>query len=274
MNQYDQKQMVENIFSVIEREGMKIGEVEKRAGLSAGYLSRMARGEKAAPTAETVWRIAQALGVSLEWLIAGRGMRKNEQAEYLRQFLLRLLDRTQAGQMDWGRVTAWDVSRRLEDGRAEGFPAMEERTDGKKFLTRPVFENVNPKEISMCVSLDGTRRIRPVSRPDAAAVVAGSSFYAELAEGQRIWLIPYLERMAVSDEGEIGNVTWYELVSVDQKQGTVLPVCSTLPGNEMITPEIRTLYMELKMHEGEILIPPQVRPVIDAFMERTAPGGE
>ena len=130
-------------------------------------------------------------------------------------------------------------------------------------------------DYSMNVSQDGKRRIRAATRSEACVAVAGSCFFADFSEEQRIFLIPYVERMATAQDGqggtEFGNVIWYELLLQDRREETLLPVCSTLPGNEAIRPGIVKLYAELKAHENEVRVAPGVRQAIDRYMERTAP---
>ena len=43
------------------------------AGISAGYLSQLESGSRVMPAAEVVGKIAQFLGVSVEWLLSGDG---------------------------------------------------------------------------------------------------------------------------------------------------------------------------------------------------------
>lgn len=43
------------------------------AGISAGYLSQLEGGSRVMPAAEVVGKIAQFLGVSVEWLLSGDG---------------------------------------------------------------------------------------------------------------------------------------------------------------------------------------------------------
>jgi len=271
----DPEKLMNNILSVIEQKELKIGEVEKSAGLAVGYLARQAKSGRSFPTLETVWRIARTLGVSLEWLLEGNA-RVTDQANYLNQFVQRLFDQTREGQLDWGRFTVWDVNEMLSHGGREGFPALEESRDGKKWSVQARFPDMDPIEYSMNISPDGLRRIRAVTRQDGVVAIHGSCFWADLSEEERVFLIPYVERMPLPQrqEGapEIGNVIWYELLLVKRPEGTVLPICSPMMDPQgAVTPGVWKLYEELKAHENEVRVNPGVRSVIDSYMERTAP---
>ena len=271
----DQERMMDNIFSIIEQKGLKIGEVEKSAGVAVGYLSRQAKPGRSFPTLETVWRFARTLGVSLEWLLEGNA-RMTDQADYLNQFVQRLFDQTREGQLDWGRFTVWDINEMLSHGGREGFPALEESRDGKKWRVQAQFPDMDPAAYSMNISADGLRRVRAVTRQDGVVAIHGSCFWADLSEEERVFLIPYVERMPLpqNQEGapEIGNVIWYELLLVKRPENTVLPICSPMTDPQgAVTPGVRKLYEELSAHENEVRINPGVRSVIDSYMERTAP---
>ena len=271
----DQERMMDNIFSIIEQKGLKIGEVEKSAGVAVGYLSRQAKPGRSFPTLETVWRFARTLGVSLEWLLEGNA-RVTDQADYLNQFVQRLFDQTREGQLDWGRFTVWDINEMLSHGGREGFPALEESRDGKKWRVQAQFPDMDPAAYSMNISADGLRRVRAVTRQDGVVAIHGSCFWADLSEEERVFLIPYVERMPLpqNQEGapEIGNVIWYELLLVKRPENTVLPICSPMTDPQgAVTPGVRKLYEELSAHENEVRINPGVRSVIDSYMERTAP---
>ena len=274
-NKFDQKHLLENIFTIITQKGLKIGELEKGSGLSVGYLSRLAKSEKAFPTVETVWRIARTLGVSVEWLIEGGTACPTSQTEYLNQFIQRLFDQTREGKLDWGRYTHWEINSMLEQGAAGDFPAMEESPEGRTFNTPHALSDMDPSACSLVTNHDRTRRIRAVTEPAAVVAIPGSCFFTDLSEESRLYLIPYAERTPVGADETGGvlceNVVWYELLSVNRADGTVLPVCGTRMSNEIIAPGIRKLYTELKVHENDVRINPGVRSLIDGFMERTAP---
>ncbi len=273
------QRLMENIAAVVEQKGLRIGEVEKAAGLSIGYLARLGRDDNQYPTSESVQRMAQALGVSAEWLTEAAGEQMTDQTEYLMNFIERLTDQTRAGLLDWGRFRVREIDSMLETGELKSFPGIEERTDGGRFLITPEFPGVDFEARTKVLSQDGKRRIRAVTRPVSSVAVAGSCFYAELTGERRIHLIPYVERIGVEYDvdGEGGvrceTVIWYELVFTDHQGGSVLPVCNTLFENAGLLGSIRKLYEELQTHEDEVRVNPGVRALIEEYMEKTAPVG-
>ena len=275
---FDRNQILENIHALIRKKNLKIGDVETASGLSVGYLARLANAENTFPSLETMVRLAKALGVSVDWLVEGRNEGMTDHAEYLNQFIQRLFDQTKSGLLDWGRFTVWDINTLLSHGNSQGFPAIEESRDGKKFLSDWQFPDTDPMTVSMVAGQDGSRRVRSLTRRDATVAVAGSCFYTDLSEKQRITLIPFAERMRIfskptgdSQNWDCRTVIWYELLMTNRQDGSVQPICNTLFENEALEFAMEKLYLELTVHEDEVRVNPGIRLPIDTYMEKTVP---
>ena len=270
---FSQERLLHNIFSLIKQQNLKIGEVEKNSGLSVGYLSRLTKSENSFPTVETVWRIAKTLGVSLEWLIEGSGARGNHHAEYLIQFMSRLYDQTRDDQMDWGRYRTTNINDMLLNGAPKDFPVI---VEGKCSNDPTMMTLLDFDQYSMMCNSELTRYISPVSRRKGVAAIAGSCFYTDLSEVNRLYLIRYVEHMMIDwDEKNraaiLDLVHWYELFTVNRQDFSVLPMCNNLNENDVLTPAFEKLYDELDIHQNDVRINPGVRSIIDQYMEKTAP---
>lgn len=57
-----------------ERAGLSARALDERAGITPGHTSLIETGRRESPSVDTVRKISEALGVSLDWLIAGRSV--------------------------------------------------------------------------------------------------------------------------------------------------------------------------------------------------------
>ena len=69
MGYYNAEVFTDHIYEYAKRKGKKIGEVEKDAQVSPGYISRLRKDPEIIPSFGTVISIAAALGVSIDALV-------------------------------------------------------------------------------------------------------------------------------------------------------------------------------------------------------------
>lgn len=65
--------LAERVRAALEHAGLRQTQVEERAKLSAGYMSRVLHGQRVHVDAVRMERVAAACGVDFEWLSTGRG---------------------------------------------------------------------------------------------------------------------------------------------------------------------------------------------------------
>ena len=95
MAEFDKVRFLSNLYSLIKEKGKKLGELEKSAGVSVGYFSRINKeGSNTIPTVEVVAALASELGVSMDTLVFGNFLEPTVTEEYLIDFLERLLQDT------------------------------------------------------------------------------------------------------------------------------------------------------------------------------------
>ena len=63
-------EMIERLLEILAQKGMKQGELERLAGLSANRISKWKDGQ-GEPTARQLFKICKILGVSPTWLVEG-----------------------------------------------------------------------------------------------------------------------------------------------------------------------------------------------------------
>lgn len=68
----------ENLKSELEYQGMLIKELSAKCGISRNTVNNYLTGHNSLPTADTAVKIAQALGVTVEYLVNGSDSVRNE----------------------------------------------------------------------------------------------------------------------------------------------------------------------------------------------------
>ena len=64
---FNYERFISNINNIITMKGFKVGDIEKKAGVSVGYISKLSsRNTEGGPSTAVTFNIAKALGVSVE----------------------------------------------------------------------------------------------------------------------------------------------------------------------------------------------------------------
>lgn len=124
----------ENIDRIIARRHLRIGEVEKTAGLSPGYGSRIRSGEKQLTSACKAG-FAEALGVTVEYLCTPHSEEDAESAE-LTEFFMTIHQQTLRKDIFWQVIPEDRIG---EEGLEEGEPIY------KTFIFYP--DELTPAEL-------------------------------------------------------------------------------------------------------------------------------
>ena len=93
---------IDNIYALAKDKGLKIGDMEEKAGASKGYLSRLNKeGNTAVPPIDFLNSIADQLGVSLDFLVNYKKDQLTEGEDFLLKFLDKVQHRTICGKLEW-----------------------------------------------------------------------------------------------------------------------------------------------------------------------------
>lgn len=275
-SKYDQCALFKNITAMQEIRGMKTGELEKKAGLSQGYIARATKAAqtgKSTPSVETIWKIAKALNVNIECLIEGIPNQGRHNLSAIVSFVERLIEQTREEGLRWRYFTIGEINFFLKKGDVSSFPAIEDNPSGEQMDSR-VLRTLMGGGSDM-VDSKGSFRLRSFTRPGSWVMVAETCFNADLPNGQRIHLIPFAEEILEEGESEedysIVPAFFYEMVFEDLETHQVQPICNTLSKGEALMPVIQKLRSALEAQMGEIPIAPPVYKLIDRYMELTAP---
>ena len=275
-NEFDKARMMANISAMIQMRGIKIGELESKVGVSTGYLSRIGKDDyKAVPTIDVIWKIARELGVNIEWLIEGDPDHGAENILYLQNFIRRVFEKTQSGELEWASHPLIDVADALNGEDVLHIPFIE-HDSGKEFTDYS-------DDLEQCGYIGGSRmakgcrRVRSHTKPKASVAIADSCFYTDLGTGNYLHLIKFVE-VAYLDADEVNPGfpsarEWYELVfeDADEPFMEATPICNTVGRSEALKPDVDKLYQELKQHEFDTRISQDARSIIDSFMNPPQP---
>ena len=103
MSEFNKKILLDNIAFLLKENSMMIGDLESQAGVSTGYISRLAKDEKAKPNIDFVVRTASIFGVSIDMLLNFNITVLAAKDKYIAAFLRRLIEDTLNGKFGWNR---------------------------------------------------------------------------------------------------------------------------------------------------------------------------
>lgn len=108
---FDKRRCIANIYQLTKEQGLRIGDLEKGAGVSPGYLSRLNKGDSTANLSiDFVATMACFLGVSVDALINNDYTTVTATEKYLLAFIDKLMTRTNADELDWKKETVADLA--------------------------------------------------------------------------------------------------------------------------------------------------------------------
>lgn len=64
--------LAERLREARERAGLSARALDEKAGITPGHTTLIESGRRESPAVETIRKLAEALGVSIDWLVTGR----------------------------------------------------------------------------------------------------------------------------------------------------------------------------------------------------------
>jgi transcriptional regulator with XRE-family HTH domain len=252
---FDKKRCIGNIYFLAKDQRKKIGDIEKQAGVSAGYISRLNKDENNTnPGIEFLAAMANELGVLLDDLINYDFEAITPTESYIKKFAERLLNQTKYHEMVWHKELEHALNNMglneyglpyhslytVENGEhcgEEGYPYLEAKYNSL-FL------------------------------PGEKIVIAGDGYHTSMP-GDAIVYLMKVRIESDMDDMSFGSDDVYELYLVNND--TVEPLCHS--GKFMDTPfatVLKNLYQAVVKSGKHAKIKPAVKNILDAFMNETA----
>lgn len=284
---FNRQVVIDNILTLIQSRGLKVGEAEKQLGVSTGYLSRLSKKEnESALGAEFIWKAAQYFGVSMDSLIRGRIDQEDKMIDYMRKFLNRLIERTNDGTLEWQAIHVEDINHMLMEEKRMEFPVVYVRKAG--FYRNSPRPAEDPIRIDNALSCWGDNKVLSCIYGGAMVNPQGTVYHVPIEYGAGHYKELYLTCYCTETEG--GPVEFFELMLLDcdaydefwqmQDQDEYRPVigksdipqfvegvCNTYANAWYpINAEMEELYQTVSSHEKDIVLTGSIKGFIDSFM--------
>lgn len=245
---FSKKLMLDNISVLLNESGKKVGELENEAGVSAGYISRIAKDSAGKPGIEFIMNVAEALKVSIDTLlyIDLTGLTPTER--YLISFLEKLKKDTSEDKLEWNRTSADSLNR------------MEQNYNGD--VDHPLFsyetfmeegEGDYPDEVSRVVFTSHTF--------DVHTYITGDCFSLRLKNGAVLYLMDISKSVhRVNDPNAYAKEVWMYKPQVGRQY--MCCNCDKSPLSALVD----DLYAVVKEFSKHPKIVKGLQDAIDAFM--------
>lgn len=229
---------------------VKIGQIEKEAGIRLGYMSRLEKaGNTSEPSMEFIVSAAKLLKVSVDTLISVdlTGLTPTEQ--YLVHFFDKLKSDTLQDKLDWNRETAFNLNR------------MEPNMNG--YVEHPLFDEETFYEESECEYPDEVTRIVFNSKSfGPRTYITGDCFNLRLKNGTILYLMDI--EMSVHKTNALSAFAKEAWMFVPGK-GSQLLVASK--DDTPLAPLLEVLFSTVKERMEHPKVNNDVMYAIDAFMK-------
>ena len=231
---YSKKRLVGNIMYKMKEKGVKVGELEEAAQVSAGYFSRLktAEGDDTCPSLETLMRVAAKLECSINTLLYCDYGILTETEKFIAKFLTNMLARTNSAELPWERESIRAVTTDSYNTPDKCHP-----------LTREV-DDILPNVYSSEFTDDDCELLGPVMK---------------LPRGLNVY---YLSKIARGEK----KIVAYEMY-LYTSDDVLKPVCeSVMMGKREIWELMRDLYESAGVASRNLRIEPDVKKSLEEFM--------
>ncbi len=255
MIEFDKSRLISNIYYLAKKKNIKIGDIETKAGVSLGYISRLNKEEnKTVPNIEFLVSVANSLGVSLDSLLENDFSTRTFDENKIISFLDKLTAQTKAYQIAWECETADDIFSHDENERTK----------------RPVMYLQNTHD-----GKESDFRFDSFYHPKNEKTHITNSYHAVLNSTTDLFLVRSLFRARIGNEAPmVFDLELYMCVS-----GKLYPVCSQYRDENtenttfIPTPFVNlmdALYTAVKETVSQSNLSLEARNAIDFYLKDTA----
>ena len=229
---------------------VKIGQIEKEAGIRLGYMSRLEKeGNTSEPSVEFIVTAAKLLNVSIDTLVSVNltGLTPTEQ--YIVNFFDKLKTDTLADKLDWNRETAFNLNK-IEP-------------DYNNCIWHPLFSEETFYEETECEYPEQVTRIVFSSKTFGPhTFISGDCFNLRLKNGTTLYLMNIEKSVHRTNDTNASAIEAWVYVPY---KGSQLLVASQ--DNTPVAPLVMNLYDTVKDRMEHPKINNDVMYAIDSFMK-------
>ena len=247
--EFDKRRCMSAIYAIAKEKGVKIGDLEKEANVSTGYLSKLNKEENtSSPSIELLVAVARVLGVTIDMLVYSEyeGLSSNE--KYILKFMDKLVNDTLSGELQWEKETKKQLLN--VDCGYDG---------GEAYAAHPLFD------VTEVPIEEGRYRLEPryCSRffPDGETEIAGDGFHADLGLSRAEIYI-----MKVDNEESNMGIGYDQFEVYLLKDGNIRPLCCNEFVCNEIARQIQNLYKVIVDADSNLGINDEVKGIIDLYM--------
>lgn len=253
--EFDKRRCMSAIYAIAKEKGVKIGDLEKEANVSTGYLSKLNKEENtSSPSIELLYTVARVLGVTIDMLVHSEyeGLSSNE--KYILKFLDKLVSDTLSGELQWEKETKKQLLN-VECGYMGGEPYTEH-----PLFEATVISVVGESGYPENTHLESCYYSRFFSEGETK--IAGDGFHANLCPADADIYIMKVE----NEESHMGiGYDQFEVYLVNK--GSVKPIgCSDFVCGE-VSRQIQNLYKVIVDADSNLGVNDEVKGIIDLYME-------
>lgn len=248
---FNKRQFFDNVrYLLKDNTSVKIGQIEKEAGVSAGYMSRMEKeGNTSDPSIELVYTASKLLGVSLDILLNVDLVALKPTEKYMVDFIQKLEVDTISDRLNWNIESA-DYLNQIE-GDINGKP------------NHPLFSLETFYEESEIEYPNQVTDIRFVSHSfNCNTYINGDCFNLGMKDGSRLYLMDVSKSVhASNDMSAYAKEMWMYKPDMG---GQYLIGTKDTPGLACV---IESLFNTVKISARHPKVSIEAKSIIDAYME-------
>ena len=247
---YNRARMLANIYSIAKAKNVKIGDLELAAGVSTGYISRLAKDEnKGALTVEVLVAIAKKLDVSLDALVlTDDGQLSQNEMEMLR-FLDKMTVDTECYDLEWNLFDP----RTQDDSFLCEHPLFRIKDDGYE-------EDDNGRPHYFKYTQYESRFL-----PPKEASIDGNCYHALIDDFSKNSI--FIMRLTVAGKNRFATETVYEIYFIDHSNNVSPVLCSKIT-HQQITDAVERLYLAIEGARSHLTISTRTKSVISRYLSK------
>ena len=247
---FDKKRCIETIYALAKSKGLKIGDIEEKAGVSKGYLSRINKEDSTSiPTIDLLASIAGQLDVGIDFLVNYPLGTLSPNEEFVFQFIDKLTTATTTGKMEWI----------LE---AEGLLRADTNTPVKNPLVHVTKDTPDGGD-----TWYDTHAYTSGIYSNGSVEIIGDCYYASLPGSSATVFLNSVRYFIPKEGGRFSTTETYDAIEVYILTNGVKPICSTYYVCEEIKTAVKDLYTAVSSAPSHIGLEYSTKAVMKSFME-------
>lgn len=262
MEQVKCKNFVDNVYYCCKAKGVKIGEIEGKAEVSSGYLSRLKGDKNPKPNADVIVAASDVLGVPVEVLLNYRLDELTPSERYIVDLLAKLVKDTVDDKLFWEKESKGYLA--ANNNKLE-HPLFDKRTahyDSK--ITYNCYESRFPKPTYEYEDEQGVEEV------EEDIDIFDDCFKLQMPKGYML----YLMRTCYGpfEDGDALGGTGYEVYMVAEgdinNPEEVIPLCDgrDFSKENLFGKQLKQLYTVVVEACGHVKLRNDVKAALDVFM--------